>query len=153
MTKATRDETASVNPILADDLSPHIKGRVRSLVQDLNKDDLPMALLDLAQLYRALRPGGIPVAAATQVWGRAEELQTLILGEDGTAVEDDCMGPDAQGKCPLATEGAACAGKWIMNQGWTFRVAPDAPGCPLVSLGLAHRYLRTAVSGEKQVMR
>jgi hypothetical protein len=137
-------------PVIADDLAPHLKGRVRGLVQDLSKDDLPMALLDLAQLYLALSAGGIPLTAVSEVRGGSEELQTLILGEEGVAVEDDCMGPDAHGKCPRATEGAACAGKWIMNQGWTFRVAPDAGVCPLVSLGLAHRYLRAAVSGARE---
>jgi hypothetical protein len=148
MTRQARNNQPEY-PVVADDLPPHLKGRVRGLIQDLSRDDLPMALLDLAQLYRALSARGIPLATVSEVRRAPEELQTLILGEDGTAVEDDCMGPDAHGKCPRATEGAACAGKWIMNEGWTFRVAPDAGVCPLVSLGLAHRYLRGTVNGGK----
>jgi hypothetical protein len=145
MAKAMGLRTLTHETIVADDLPPHIKGRIKELVQDLSKDDLPMALLDLAQLYRALSVGGTPGLAPTPVF--PEELHTLILGDDGIAVEDTCMGPDADGRCPRATVGAACAGKWIMNQGWNFKVAPDAAGCPLTSLGLAHRSLRAAVDG------
>jgi hypothetical protein len=37
-----------------------------------------------------------------------------------------------------------------MNKGWNFKVAPDSEACPLVSLGLAHRYLRAAIGGMGQ---
>lgn len=143
MARATKVKISTHEQIVADDLPPHIKGRIKGLVQDLSKDDLPMALLDLAQLYRVLRAGGTLAPAPVL----PVELHTLILGEDGIALEDTCMGADTEGRCPRATEGAACAGKWIMNQGWNFKVAPDAQGCPLISLGLAHRYLRAAVDG------
>lgn len=124
-------------------LPPHIRDRMNELVHDLSNDDLPMALLDLAQLYRALRAEGAAVNAPIE---SLEEMQTLIFGEDG-AIDEICMGPDRRGHCPRAEAGqaAACAGKSIMNKGWTFRVAPDAEGCPLVSLGLAHQYLRAAI--------
>jgi hypothetical protein len=36
-----------------------------------------------------------------------------------------------------------------MNKGWNFKVAPDADVCPLVSLGLAHRYLRAAIASKE----
>lgn len=34
----------------------------------------------------------------------------------------------------------------IMNEGWDFNVLTDAQACPLVSLGLAYRYLRAAIN-------
>jgi hypothetical protein len=132
------------------DLPPHLRGRIKGLIHDLQNDDLPMALLDLAHLYRALRrqaPRDVEVDERIEL---REDLRTLIFSDDRAAIEEICMGPDRHGNCPRATEGhpVACNDKWIMNKGWNFKVAPDAEGCPLVSLGLAHRYLRAAIASE-----
>jgi hypothetical protein len=133
--------------ITADELPPELKGRVKALIYDLSNDDLPMALLDLAHLYRALRVGRPRLSKFDESVELTEDLRTLIFNDDRAAIEEICMGPDEHGKCPRATAGhpVACAEKWIMNKGWNFKVAPDAQACPLVSLGLAHRYLRAAI--------
>jgi len=133
--------------ITADELPPELKGRVKGLIYDLSNDDLPMALLDLAHLYRTLHKEGTRRSEPDDPIELTEDLRTLIFSEDRAALGEICMGPDAHGKCPRAEEGhpVACADKWIMNKGWNFRVAPDAEGCPLISLGLAHRYLRAAI--------
>lgn len=137
--------------ITADELPPELKGRVKGLIYDLSNDDLPMALLDLAHLYRALhRQSPREVEMDDEPVELTEDLRTLIFSEDRAAIEEICMGPDKQGRCPRAEEGhpIACADKWIMNKGWNFKVAPDGEACPLVSLGLAHRYLRAAVNSK-----
>lgn len=140
---------ASRDRMVADELPAHLKGRVKGLVHDLSNDDLPMALLDLAHLYRALR-NGRSRRTDRAVW--PDNRETLVFNEARTAIEEICMGPDEHGKCPWAELGvpAACAGKWIMNNGWDFKVAPDAESCPLISLGLAHQYLRAAIDGDQQ---
>jgi hypothetical protein len=110
-----------------------------------------MALLDLAHLYRALRKTNSGEGEMDDVpVPLTEDLRTLIFNEDHEAIEAICMGPDQRGKCPRAVEGhdIACADKWIMNKGWSFKVAGDAEACPLVSLGLAHRYLRAAINSK-----
>jgi hypothetical protein len=108
-----------------------------------------MALLDLAHLYRALRRH-VPheVEMDDEPIEMTEDMRTLIFSDDRAAIEEICFGPDRQGRCPRAEEGhpVACADKWIMNKDWNFKVAADADACPLVSLGLAHRYLRAAIS-------
>jgi len=53
MANEIEPESATDEPIVADELPPHLKGRVKGLIYDLRHDDLPMALLDLAHLYRA----------------------------------------------------------------------------------------------------
>src|SRR3990172_2132640 len=58
MTTDTKRNAITRRPITADELPPEIKGRVKGLIYDLSNDDLPMALLDLAHLYRALRRQG-----------------------------------------------------------------------------------------------
>jgi hypothetical protein len=135
-------------PITADELPPELKGRIKALIYDLSNDDLPMAILDLANLYRALRAGNPRSSKFDEPVVLTEDLRTLIFSEDRAAIEEICMGPDERGGCPRATEGhpVACADNWIMNKGWNFKVAPDAEACPLVSLGLAHRYLRAAIA-------
>jgi hypothetical protein len=139
-------------PITADELPPHVKGRVKALIYDLSNDDLPLALLDLAHLYRALRRQSPRVVEVDEPIELTEDLRTLIFSDDRTAIEEICMGPDRYGRCPRAQEGHPidCADKWIMNKGWNFKVAPDSEACPLVSLGLAHRYLRAAIGGMGQ---
>src|SRR5437867_3092247 len=133
--------------ITADELPPELKGRVKALIYDLSNDDLPMALLDLTHLYRALRAGSARRSKFDEPIELTEDLRTLIFNDDRGAIEEICMGPNEHGGCPRAIEGhpIACADKWIMNKGWNFKVAPDAEACPLVSLGLAHRYLRAAI--------
>lgn len=144
-----KDIYDKAGPLLVDDgLPPHLRGRVKALIFDLTNDDLPMALLDLAHLYRALRTGSTRRAGnRTHDPDEQDDLKTLIFNDLRTAIDDICMGPDHEGKCPRAQEGrpAACAGRWIMARGWNFKVADDAEACPLVSLGIAHRYLRAAV--------
>jgi hypothetical protein len=151
MAKEYERNDGNHQPIMADELPPELKGRIRGLIYDLSNDDLPMALLDLAHLYRALhkeRPRGSDADEPIEL---TEDMRTLIFTDDRAAIEEICMGPDRRGTCPRAAEGhpIACADKWIMNKGWNFKVAPDAETCPLVSLGLAHRYLRAAIAGKK----
>jgi hypothetical protein len=147
----TRRNGDTRRPITADELPPEIKGRIKGLVYDLSNDDLPMALLDLAHLYRALRMGSERRSKFDEPIVLTEDLRTLIFSDDRAAIEEICMGPDEEGNCPRAKEGHPidCADKWIMNKGWNFKVAPDAEACPLVSLGLAHRYLRASIAGKK----
>ena len=148
MRKQVTDDADARRPITSDELPPELKGRVKALIYDLSNDDLPMALLDLAHLYRALRAGS-PLSSKLDEPARlTEDLRTLIFNDDRAAIEEICMGPDEQGRCPRAAEGhpVDCADKWIMNKGWNFKVAPDAEACPLVSLGLAHRYLRATIA-------
>jgi hypothetical protein len=138
--------------VTADELPPELKGRIKGLIYDLSNDDLPMALLDLAHLYRALRMGSARKSAMDEPVELTEDLRTLVFSDDRSAIEEICMGPDKHGACPRATEGhpVACADQWIMNKGWNFKVAPDAEACPLVSLGLAHRYLRAAIGSQEK---
>jgi hypothetical protein len=150
MTGDMKAKEAVREPITADELPAHVKGRVRGLIYDLRNDDLPMALLDLAHLYRALRRQAPRAIEDDEPVELTEDLRTLIFSDDRAAIEEICMGPNRQGKCPRAEEGHPidCADKWIMNKGWNFKVAPDADVCPLVSLGLAHRYLRAAINSK-----
>jgi hypothetical protein len=135
--------------VTADELPQELKGRVKGLIYDLSNDDLPMALLDLAHLYRALQTGA-HARTVDEPIELTEDLRTLVFNDDRDAIEEICMGPDERGRCPKAQEGHPidCADKWIMNRGWNFKVAPDAETCPLVSLGLAHRYLRAAIGAK-----
>ena len=153
MTKTINANNATTRRDIVDDaLPPRLRGRVKGLVQDLANDDLPMAVLDLAQLYRALKKGTKPRGRNGDQANWPDDRRTVVFNEDQSAVEEICMGPDDHGKCPWAHQGApaACAGKWIMNKGWNFKVAPEASGCPLISLGVAHTYLRAAIdAGEK----
>ena len=152
MKNELQGQGAARDPVIADDLPPELKGRVKGLIYDLSNDDLPMALLDLAHLYRALRSEGTRRTLEDEPLELTEDARTLIFSNDRAAIEEICMGPDQRGKCPRADEGhpIACSDNWIMNKGWNFKVAPDAEACPLVSLGLAHRYLRAAIGGTDQ---
>jgi hypothetical protein len=147
----TKTKSAPREPITADEMPAHLEGRVRGLIHDLSNDDLPMALLDLAHLYRALSKQNAREVEVDEPIELTEDFRTLIFNNDRDAIEEVCMGPDRQGRCPKAEEGHPidCADKWIMNKGWNFRVAPDAEMCPLVSLGLAHRYLRAAIASQE----
>jgi len=151
MTTDTKTRGATREPITADELPAQLKGQVRGLIYDLSNDDLPMALLDLAHLYRALRKQNAREVEVDEPIELTEDLRTQIFSDDRDAIEEICMGPDQQGRCPRAEEGhpIECADKWIMNKGWNFKVAPDAEMCPLVSLGLAHRYLRAAIASKE----
>jgi hypothetical protein len=151
MTSDVKRNGDARKPKLADELPPELKGRIKGLVYDLSNDDLPMALLDLAHLYRALQVRNPRCGKLGEPLELTEDLRTLIFSEDRAALDEICMGPDEQGRCPRAAEGhpVDCADKWIMNKGWNFKVAPDAETCPLISLGLAHRYLRATVAGKK----
>jgi hypothetical protein len=151
MTNETKQDSQSHNPLTTEELPAHLKGRIKGLIFDLSNDDLPMALLDLAHLYRALRrQSPREVEMDDEPIELTEDLRTLIFSDDRAAIEEICMGPDRHGECPRAKEGHPidCADKWIMNKGWNFKVAPDAEVCPLVSLGLAHRYLRAAIDSK-----
>lgn len=140
---------AARSTITADDLPPHLRARVKTLIHDLANDDLPMALLDLAHLYRALAsaPGRRGEDATMGLPSTNERFATLIYTHDQSAIEDVCDGPDDVGRCPRAEVGdaAACAGRWIMAKGWNFKVAADAGACPLVALGMVRRYLEHAL--------
>jgi hypothetical protein len=151
MMNELKNKGVTPNPVTADELPTHLKGRIKGLVYDLSNDDLPMALLDLAHLYHALHKNGIRHSEPDEPIELTEDLRTLIFSDDRGAIEEICMGPDQQGRCPRAAEGHPidCADKWIMNKGWNFKVAPDAEMCPLVSLGLAHRYLRAAIASKE----
>src|SRR5436309_14493747 len=93
--------------ITADELPPELKGRVKALIYDLSNDDLPMALLDMAHLYRALRAGSPRSSKFEEPVQLTEDLRTLTFNDDRAAIEEICMGPDEQGRCPRATEGHA----------------------------------------------
>src|SRR3972149_1175186 len=122
--------------VLADDLPPVLKQRVRLLLKDLSADDISMALLDLAHLYRGV--AGISNQAVERMGGNGKDPPTvLIYSEDGTAVANVCSGPDGSGNCPRALEDSvACADRWLMASAWMFKVAPGANVCPLIPLGL-----------------
>ena len=151
MTTEVQGQDAIPESIVAEELPPHLKGRVKGLIYDLRHDGLPMALLDLAHLYRALRSEDTRRTLEDEPLELTDDARTLIFSNDRAAIEEICMGPDQRGRCPRAEEGqpVACAEKWIMNKGWNFKVAPGAKACPLVSLGLAHQYLRAAIAGTK----
>jgi hypothetical protein len=123
--------------VLADDLPPALKQRVRSLLKHLSADDISMALLDLAQLYRGV--AGMQARAAETLGDTSKDPPpVLIYNEDATAVASVCTGPDRFGDCPRAQEDSvACADRWLSASGWMFKVAPEADLCPLVPLGLA----------------
>jgi hypothetical protein len=122
--------------VLADDLPPALKQRVRLLLKDLSADDISMALLDLAHLYRGV--AGISNRTVKPMDGNGKDPPTvLIYSEDGTAVANVCSGPDGSGNCPRAQEDSvACADRWLMASAWMFKVAPEANVCPLIPLGL-----------------
>jgi hypothetical protein len=78
-------------PFTGDDLPPHLRGRVKALVYDLSRNDLPMALLDLAHLYRALttKPGRNAGRSASSASEGAEEgVYALIYNDDRSGIEE-----------------------------------------------------------------
>src|SRR5438034_7830054 len=100
MRKQVTDE-ADARPITSDELPPELKGRVKALIYDLSNDDLPMALLDMAHLYRALRAGSPRNGKFEEPVQLTEDLRTLIFSEDRDAIEEICMGPTEHGECTL----------------------------------------------------
>jgi hypothetical protein len=93
---------------------------------------MPMALVQLGQLQKAMERDKESYAD-----GPRGRTPALIFGEEGTRLQGACFGPDMCGACPLSgSEAVGCAGAWVAQSGWMFRVADDAAGCPLVSLGL-----------------
>jgi len=133
-----------------DDLPPHLRGRVKALVHDLSRNDLPMALLDLAHLYRGLASTAGRRPLLDQTDAAPNTVSTVIYNDDRSAIEEICEGPNERGGCPRAKAGspAACADKWISANGWDFKVAPDTDGCPLVALGIVRRYLQATVADD-----
>lgn len=127
----------NLSAILQQDLMPKIRDRVGALLNDLTNDDLSMALLDLAQLYRSLSAGDATVGQSASR-GTRTPVRTFIYAADEAAIEDMCFGPNSDGNCPRVSAGlpVACADRWISALGWDFRVAPDAQLCPLTSLGI-----------------
>lgn len=132
-----RQKVPDEGVVVADDLPPALRRRVRSLLSDLAADDISMALLDLANLYRSVA-GITGEALATVATESAEQQPVLIFGEDGETVAEVCNGPGRSGACPRALRGdhVVCADRWLMASAWMFKVAPDAVLCPLVPLGL-----------------
>lgn len=131
----------NLSAIIDDELPPELRERVQALLSDLAGNDLSMALLDLAQLYRSLTiamPEGDRGQQALAAPDAARKIQTLIYAEDGKTITEQCYGPDRAGRCPMASLECtvACAGRWIMAAGWRFRVAPDAESCPVAALGV-----------------
>src|SRR5215813_3159121 len=99
MATHTRQRMERPDMLSAEDLPPQIRARINSLVQDLRSDDLPLALLDLAHLYGALRMGDRhPADEPVEL---SEELRTLIFTDEG-GLEDICTSPDDHGGCPRA---------------------------------------------------
>ena len=129
------------NPVIMHDLPPHVRARVKVLLFDLVNDDLPMALLDLERLYRAVRSAP-EVADSVGALASPETVEALIYYNDGeTKVQEVCAGPDEQGRCPRAEQRrpVTCAGKRLTAKGWDIGVAADAEACPLVALGIVKR--------------
>ena len=135
-----------------EDLSPPLRERVQALIQDLARSDAPMALLDLAHIYRVLADGPRSASGGDQRVDMHlnEDGPALIHTRDGTAIEEICDGPDQSGRCPRAKsdQSVACAGKFITANGWRFVVADDFQGCPLVALQAARRYLQATIAQE-----
>ncbi len=127
-----RQEKAG-NPVSAEKPAPALAPRIRSLLKDLTAEDLPMAMLDLAQLSRAL--SGLSGSNLNDEYCAS----TWICTEDGSGVVGICDGPDYRGLCPWAdSEGKLpCKSQWLMTSGWMFKVTEDAAICPLAALGLS----------------
>src|SRR6266516_4505518 len=127
-----RQEKAG-NPVSAEKPAPALASRIRSLLKDPAAEDLPMAMLDLAQLSRAL--SGLSGSNLNDEYCAS----TWICTEDGSGVVGICDGPDYRGLCPWAdSEGKLpCNSRWLMTSGWMFKVTEDAAICPLAALGLS----------------
>src|SRR5437867_11049952 len=105
--------------ITADELPPELKGRVKALIYDLSNDDLPMALLDLAHLYGALRVRPPRLNKFDEPVELTENLRTIIFSEDRAAIEETCMGSTEHGECPVTNvrHPFGCVGEWIVKTG------------------------------------
>ena len=80
-----------------DDLPPHLRGRVKALVHDLSRNDLPMALLDLAHLYRGLASTAGRRPLLDQTDAAPNTVSTVIYNDDRSAIEEICEGPNERG--------------------------------------------------------
>ena len=134
---------SNLSAVVDDQLPAELRERVRSLLSNLARNDLSMALLDLAQLSRTLTGTAQRAAGADRsfrVPGVGTGVRVLIYGKGERAVAEQCEGPTGSGGCPRVIPGApvACAGKWIMAAGWRFMMACDAASCPVAEIGLAH---------------
>ncbi len=120
---------------------PYVRGRIRALTLDLVNDDWWMALQDLEHLYQALKAGPAGLDEPTAHVPPEVAGASIYYEDDGTVVEELCLGPDERGDCPRAEEGrpVACAGKRLTTRGWDFGIAADAERCPLAALGLVKR--------------
>lgn len=90
-----------------------------------------MAMLDLAQLSRAVMATSQPVS------GGEYQASVVICSEEGEALVGMCDGPEPSGHCPWADPDGRlpCNGSWLSTQGWQFKVAQDATHlCPLTTL-------------------
>jgi hypothetical protein len=98
------------------------------------------------------KPKRVHAPKLTRLSEFTEDLRALIFADDRSVIETVCIGPDESGECPRAVAGhpVDCADKWIINKGWNFKVARDAETCPLVSLGLAHRYLLATIGTKER---
>lgn len=113
------------------ELSPAIARRVRALLRDLAKEDMEMAMLDLAQLSRAVMASKKPSSSGEY------QASVAICSEDGEPLVGMCDGPAPGGECPwVSPDGKLpCSGSWLSTQGWQFKVAEDATYlCPLSAL-------------------
>ena len=132
---------SNLSAVVDDELPAELRERVRSLLSDLARNDLSMALLDLAQLSRSL--AGTARAAAgvnrtSPAPGTATSVRVLIYGEGERSVTEQCEGPTRSGACPRVSVGSpvACVGRWIMAAGWRFMVASDVTSCPVAEVGV-----------------
>lgn len=123
------DMEETLKGILANgELSPAVEKRVRALLRDLANQDMEMAMLDLAQLSRAVLDSEQPIVTDET------PASVVICTEDGKALAGMCDGPEADGCCPWADSDGRlpCDGLWLASQGWQFKVAEDATYvCPL----------------------
>ena len=124
------DAERTLKEMLADgELSPAISKRVRALLRDLAKEDMEMAMLDLAQLSRAVMATEEPVSG-----GEEYPASVVICSDAGEALVGMCDGPEPGGQCPWASPDGRlpCSGSWLSTRGWQFKVAEDAMDvCPL----------------------
>jgi len=141
LTEKRKEVQDNASAVIDDELPAELKERVQALLGDLARKDFSMALLDLAQLSRTVT-GSLEVAASgsrpSTSFGPAAIIRTLIYGEDGTTVAEQCDGPTKSAACPRVSLGypVACAGRWILAGGWRFRVASEAAFCPVAELGI-----------------
>lgn len=143
--KAFPDLVVAVRVLINRQVTEAIVGYAREVGFDLigmaSRDRSGLARLLLSSAPRRVAAAGVaPVfVAAPRRTGPA--LQALIFDEAGTAVMEQCLGPDAEGRCPrVRPEGtAACAGRRIMTLtpagfvGGAVDIGPRERLCPLAA--------------------